>query len=87
MANYKTAIKDIRRNKRRNERNRAIRSKARTLFKNVRKAIEENKTKEEIIIDYKEFVSYIDKSARKGIFHKNFAGRKKSRLMKKINAI
>ena len=87
MANYKTSIKDIRRNAKRRIRNRYIRSKVRTLYKKVGSSIEEKKPKEEVLKVFNEFSSEVDRAARKGIFHKNFAARNKSRFNKLINVM
>lgn len=85
MANVKSAIKSIRKDARRTERNRPVRSSLKTYVKNAVSSIgsgEEDMSQEAIRIA----VSKLDKAAQKGIIHRNQAARRKSRLMKKYNA-
>jgi small subunit ribosomal protein S20 len=37
--------------------------------------------------EFKEFMKLIDTASRKGVYHKNTAARKKSRLQKQLNAL
>lgn len=86
MANIKSAIKSIRSDARRAERNKPVRSALKTYVKNAVKDIQvqhdEAASQEAIRLA----VSELDSAARKGIIHKNQAARRKSRLMKKYNA-
>lgn len=83
MANIRSAIKRIRQNRVRRQRNRSVRSGMRTEMKKFRNLVEEKKLDEA-----REFLprlySVIDKSARKGVIHTNTAARYKSRLARKL---
>ena len=68
---------------RRRERNRAYRSKIKTYIKKAEEAIEKGEGAEEAV---REAISLLDKAVSKGIIHPNKAARKKSSLMKKLNA-
>ncbi len=86
MANTRSAIKRMRQNEKRRQRNRLFASRARTYVKNARLALEEGEPKDahQAIM---EAVSALDKAAEKGILHKNNASRRKGRLMKKLAAL
>ena len=69
-----------------NAANTALRSKFRTVVKNVQKAVASgDKAKASDL--FKSAQSVIDSVADKGIFHKNKAARHKSRLSAKIKAL
>ena len=73
-----------------NAANTALRSKFRTVVKNVQKAVEKavasgDKGKASEL--FKSAQSVIDSVADKGIFHKNKAARHKSRLAAKVKAL
>ena len=69
-----------------NAANTALRSKFRTVVKNVQKAVlTGDKTKATDL--YKSAQSVIDSIADKGLFHKNKAARHKSRLAAKVKAL
>jgi small subunit ribosomal protein S20 len=69
-----------------NAANTALRSKFRTVVKNVQKAVlTGDKAKATEI--FKSAQSVIDSVADKGLFHKNKAARHKSRLSAKIKAL
>ncbi len=84
MANVKSAIKSIRQDARKTQRNRPVRSSLKTYIKSAVAVIatNEQETSEEAV---RLAVSKLDKAAQKGIIHKNQAARRKSRLMKKLN--
>ncbi len=86
MANHKSAIKRIRINERRRIRNRIFISRARTEIKDVRKEIDEKDVAAAREAALKA-IRTLDKAAEKGILHKNNAARRKSRLMKQLNAL
>lgn len=86
MANHKSAIKRARQNLKRNERNRQQRSRMRTILKNTEAAIAQ-KDGEKAKTCLLDAVRILDKSASKGLIHKNKAARKKSILTKKVNRI
>ena len=83
MANTKSAEKRMRQSAERRERNRAARSTMRTAIKRVRGAAATGDTAaaEEAL---KSAMQVIDKSAKKGVVHKNTASRTKSRLTKAV---
>ncbi len=86
MANLKSAIKRNRQNKKRRLRNRVFRGQARTFIRDARASmLAENL--EEARVSTLKAVKALDKAAEKGIIHKNNAARRKSRLMKQLNAL
>lgn len=84
MANTKSAIKRQRQNETRRVRNRAVRSTARTMVAKARSAIDSNEPSSAEQV--RTALSTLDITARKGVIHPNNAARRKSRLMKKLNA-
>jgi len=69
-----------------NEHNSSLRSKFRTVLKNIQKAVTSgDKTKAGDL--FKSGQSVIDSIAEKGLFHKNKAARHKSRLAQKIKSL
>ena len=85
MAHTRSALKRLRQNERRRLRNRLYRTTARTYVKRARQLIEEGRLDEAQQMVQKA-VSALDRAAQKGIIHKNNAARRKSRLMKALNA-
>ncbi|MCX8000277.1 MAG: 30S ribosomal protein S20 [Leptospiraceae bacterium] len=83
MPNLKSSKKDVRRIKKRRERNAQQKSTIRTYAKNILKAIKAN-NKEEAQTLYNKFASLVDKAAKKNLIHKKNADRKKSRIAQKI---
>ena len=79
MPNIKSAKKRVLVAKLRNERNKAAKTELKTVLK---KARAEDATAEAV----KAAAVKLDKSAGKGLIHKNKAARLKSRLAKKANA-
>ena len=69
-----------------NARNTALRSRFRTMVKNVQKAVASG-DKTQAAEVFKASQSVIDSVADKGIFHKNKAARLKSRLAAKVKAL
>jgi len=86
MANSKSSKKRILVNETRAARNKAIRSKVRTAIKKVDAAIIEN-DKDTAFAALKAATIEIDKACSKGVYHKNNASRKISRLTKAVNKI
>ena len=73
-----------------NAANTALRSRFRTVVKNVQKALDKAATGGDMAAPaqlFKTAQSVIDSIADKGIFHKNKAARHKSRLSAKIKAL
>ncbi len=83
MANTKSAKKRIRSNERKRVRNTMYRSRVKTAVKKAEQSIFTGTPDEATI---REAISTLDRAAGKGIIHKNNAARRKSRLMKKLNA-
>ncbi|MBQ7972808.1 MAG: 30S ribosomal protein S20 [Lachnospiraceae bacterium] len=84
MANIKSAKKRILVNQTRADRNKAIRSGVRTAVKKVYAAIDAN-DKEAAKAALLAATSTIDKATSKGVYHKNYASRKISRLSIAVN--
>ncbi len=84
MANIKSAKKRILVNQTKADRNKAIKSSVKTAVKKVRTAIEAQ-DKEAAKAALVAATTTIDKAASKGVYHKNTASRKVSRLAKAVN--
>jgi small subunit ribosomal protein S20 len=84
LANTKSAIKRHRQSEQRRLRNRSVRSSARTMVNRARNAIEQALPTSEEQVRLAQHT--LDVSVRKGVIHPNNAARRKSRLMKKLNA-
>lgn len=76
MANIKSAIKRIRQNDKARARNKVYRTRVSSFTKLALEAAGTDKAAEA----HRLAVKHIDRAASKGIFHKNTAARKKSRL-------
>ena len=86
MANIKSAKKRILVTETKTARNKAIKSRVKTYVKKVETAVAEN-NKEAASAALLEAISEINKAASKGVYHKNNASRKVSRLSKAVNSI
>lgn len=86
MANIKSAKKRVLVTKTKTERNKAIRSKVKTSIKKVEAAVSA-KDKDAAAAALKAATSEISKAASKGVYHKNNASRKVSRLASLVNTI
>ena len=85
MANIKSQIKRNRQNERRRIANKSVRSEMKTRTKHAIAAAE---TKADSTAeDLRLAVKRIDKAAASGVIHKNQAANRKSRLMRRINAL
>ena len=84
MANLRSAIRHIKKSRKRAERNQSVRSAIKTFVKKTRTAIAEGD--EQAMAVYSATSSLLDKAAKRGIIHKNAANRRKSRLAKRLNA-
>ena len=84
MANIKSAKKRILVNRTKAERNKAIKSGVKTSVKKVNAAISAN-DKEAAKAALTAATATINKAATKGVFHKNTASRKVSRLALAVN--
>lgn len=85
MANHKSAAKRARQTLRTTQRNSQRKSSIRSAEKSLLSAIAGNKTEEAQTL-LKDYISKMDKGAKKGIYHANTAARKISRLSKKVAA-
>ena len=86
MANHKSAKKRIRRNANRAEINKSRISRVRTFLKRVETAIASG-DKEASQIALKEAQPELMRGVSKGVFHKNTASRKMSRLSARVKAV
>jgi small subunit ribosomal protein S20 len=84
LANTKSAIKRHRQSEQARLRNRTVRSTARSIITRARTAIEQAAPNSEEQVRLAQRT--LDISVRKGVIHPNNAARRKSRLMKKLNA-
>ncbi len=86
MANHKSALKRAKQNEIQRVRNKGYKTKVKKAVKEVRTALAENtqaQAKETLV----RAISVIQKSASKGIIHKNQAARKVSRLTLQVNKL
>ena len=84
MANIKSAKKRILVNRTRADRNKAIRSGVKTAIKKVFAAIESG-DKAAASTELNSAIKVIEMAASKGVYHKNNAARKVSRITKAVN--
>jgi len=87
MANSKSAEKRVRQTIKRTARNKATKSKFNNDIKRFEKAVNNEEDKDVVEKRLRQAVKTIDKTAMKGVIHKNKAARVKSRLMKKFNEL
>mgnify|MGYP000504065563 CR=1 FL=1 len=78
-----SARKRARQNLKRRERNQAVKSAIKTIFKKAELMITEQPEDSAEVV--KKAISLLDRAAAKRIIHPNKSARKKSRLMKKLN--
>ena len=86
MANIKSAKKRVLVNQKKADRNKSIKSAVKTSIKKVEAEVVA-KDKEAAVAALANAISTIDKAATKGVYHKNNAARKVSRLAKLVNNI
>lgn len=79
MAIIKSQKKRVLTNEKQRQRNVAVRARVKTFLKNAQTAIEQSDPKQ-IDEALKAAIKEIDIAERKGVYHKNNAARKKSRL-------
>lgn len=86
MANIKSAKKRILVNETKAARNKAIRSKVKTSIKKVEASITagDKAAAQACLVST---IAEIDKATTKGVYHKNNASRKVSRISKAVNAM
>ena len=86
MANMKQQIKRYKNDNKKRLINNSYKSALKTAIKNVKAEVEAG-NKEAAIAAYNVAASKLDASVSKGIHHKNYARRQKSRLAKLVNSI
>ena len=86
MANHKSAIKKTKQDIVRQARNKAYKTRYKTIVKDIEATIA-SASKDVAEKALQEAVSGIDKLVSKGIIHKNKAARKKSRLFKRLHKV
>jgi small subunit ribosomal protein S20 len=83
MPNNPSAEKRMRQEQKRRMHNRIVKSIAKTAVNRARQAIDAGEDAEAAV---RAAVSELDRAAKKGVIHRNNAARRKSRLMKRLNA-
>ena len=86
MGNMKQQIKRYKNDNKKRAINNSYKSALKTAIKKVRAEVEAG-NKEAAIAAYNVAASKLDASVSKGIHHKNYASRQKSRLAKLVNSI
>ena len=86
MANMKQQIKRYKNENKKRLINNSYKSALKTAIKNVKAEVEAG-NKEAAIAAYNVAASKLDASVSKGIHHKNYASRQKSKLAKLVNSI
>ena len=86
MANMKQQIKRYKNDIKKRLINNSYKSALKTAIKNVRAEVEAG-NKEAAVAAYNVAASKLDASVSKGIHHKNYASRQKSKLAKLVNSI
>jgi small subunit ribosomal protein S20 len=84
VANTKSAIKRIRTSEKRRQRNRAVRTRVRTVLKTARTAL--TAAGQDAGAAVLQAIRTLDKAVTKGVIHRNTAARKKSALARKLGA-
>ena len=86
MPNIKSVIKDVKKSRQNHLRNISAKSAMKTYIKKANATVAAGDT-DAITAAVAKTVSVIDKTAERGIIHKNAAARRKSRLMKRANKL
>ena len=86
MPKGKTDTKRFEKQEKRRIRNRAVRSTVKTYVSRARDTIAGGGQEEPMLESVKRAIQALDRAAKKGILHRNNAARRKSRLMKRLNA-
>ena len=84
MPNNAAAKKRMRQEQKRRLHNRSVKSLVKTQITKAREAIAYTGTDAEEAV--RAAISELDRAAKKGVIHRNNAARRKSRLMKQLNA-
>lgn len=87
MPNNASAEKRMRQERKRRANNRRVKSIVKTQVTKARQAIATTVTTDDVAAEaVRDAISELDRAAKKGVIHKNNASRRKSRLMKQLNA-
>jgi small subunit ribosomal protein S20 len=86
VANLRSALRDIKKSRKRAERNKSVRSAIKTLVKRTRTTIQSGEA-EAAAASLRETSSLLDKAAKRKIIHRNAANRRKSRLARQLQAM
>jgi len=86
MANHFSALKRARQTEKRTAHNRLNKSRFRTALRKFRQALDSKDSAQAKTL-FQETVSMIDRAVKKGVIHKNTAGRHKSRLSHRLAAV
>ncbi len=87
MPNNKSAEKRMRQEQKRRAHNRSVKSIVKTQVTKARQAIKgPSVSAEDAEAAVRAAASELDRAAKKGVIHRNNAARRKSRLMKQLNA-
>ncbi|MBI1950186.1 MAG: 30S ribosomal protein S20 [Acidobacteria bacterium] len=86
MARIQSAVKNIRKNRKRNAVNTARRSRLRSQLRKLRALLVE-KDAAGARRELSRTLSILDRSVTKGILHRNTAARHKSRLTRQVNSL
>lgn len=84
MPNIKSNLKYLRKSNKRREKNLSVKSRLKTLMKQIDTSVEKKEPTEKIAIVLNLLYKYLDKAAGKNIIKKNKAARKKSQYSKKV---
>ena len=85
MANHKSALKRARQNELSRLRNKAVKTRVKSIVKDVRFSVEES-SNQDVKAKLIAAQTLIDKASKKGVIHKKTAARKISRLSKLVNS-
>jgi small subunit ribosomal protein S20 len=85
LANHKSALKRTRQNESNRLRNKAVKTRLKSIVKDVRFSVEES-SNEDVTAKLITAQILIDKASKKGVIHKKTAARKISRLSKLVNS-
>ena len=85
MANHKSALKRARQNELNRLRNKAVKTRVKSIVKDVRFSVEES-SNGDVMAKLIAAQTLIDKASKKGVLHKKTAARKISRLSKLVNS-
>jgi small subunit ribosomal protein S20 len=85
LANHKSALKRARQNELSRLRNKAVKTRVKSIVKDVRSSVE-GSSNGDVTAKLIAAQTLIDKASKKGVIHKKTAARKISRLSKLVNS-